>query len=80
MALHPTPTTRDFERADRLVGVLNEAGISLIAYEMHGSTVIFHCEDMAQARAALIAVTRRGFGIRARAQKHHGVPSLIIRP
>lgn len=74
-----TPTANDFERADRLSEILNEAGITGGTYQMDGSTVIFRLADMDQARAALDAVSRRGFGIRARAQKRYGEPSLIVR-
>lgn len=77
--LTPTPTTADFERADRLGAILADAGITGLTFEMDGSTVVFRCRDMQQARAALDAVTRRGFGIRARAQKRYGEPSLIVR-
>ena len=74
-----TPTANDFERADRLSEILNEAGITGVTYQMDGSTVVFRLADMDQARLALDAVSRRGFGIRARAQKRYGEPSLIVR-
>lgn len=79
MALNPTPTQADFDRAHRLGGILAEAGIVGLTFTMEGSTVVFRCADMAQARAALDAVTRRGFGIRAKAQKRYGEPSLVVR-
>lgn len=79
MATKQATTTADFERADRLGAILTEAGVSWDAYEMDGSTVIYRCADMAQARAGLDALTRRGYGIRTKAQKRYGEPSLIVR-
>lgn len=82
MTTKQATTTADFERADRIGAILDSIGITCRTYEMDGSTIVFRCADMAQAKAGQEALSRRsddGYPIRVKARTRYGEPSLIVR-